>query len=200
MPSLSGFSGVGYTRGRPLHVQAAWYIVLNLIFIKWWLPARLRPHILRWFGAQVGSGVIIRPRARVHWPWKLSIGDHCWIGEEAWLLNLEPITISHDVCISQGAFLCTGSHDRRSPTFEFDNGPINIQAEAWIAARATVLRGVTVGQAAVVAAGSVAYADVPDHSVLTNVPNRLLREPTLTSARHPSDLPSTTPPSLRPRG
>ena len=125
----------GTTRGAPLAWQAAWFAVQHLVFVKWWFPARLRPHVLRAFGATIGRGVLIRHGVRVHWPWKLTIGDDCWIGEDAWLLNLEPITIGSDVCISQGAFLCTGSHNRRSPTFEFDNGPITIESGAWVAAQ-----------------------------------------------------------------
>ena len=49
------------------------------------------------------------------------------VGEGAWLLNLEPITIGHDVCISQEALLCTGSHDRHDPAFGYDNGPIVVE-------------------------------------------------------------------------
>ena len=94
------------------------------------------------------------------WPWKLVIGNHSWIGEEAWILNLEPVVIGHDVCISQGAFLCTGSHDINSPTFEFDNGPITISDEVWIGAQAMILRGVTIGRAAVVGARSKVTKDV----------------------------------------
>jgi putative colanic acid biosynthesis acetyltransferase WcaF len=92
---------------------------------------------------------------RVLWPWKLSIGDDCWIGEGAWLLNLEQITIEHDVCISQEAFLCTGSHRHRDPAFEHDNAPITIGVGAWIAARANALRGATVRPGEVVAAGAL---------------------------------------------
>ena len=170
MWSLRGFAGAGYDKGRPAHVQAAWHVVHNLVFVKWWLPARARPAILRAFGADIGERVLIRPRARVHWPWKLRVGDDCWIGEDAWLLDLEPITIGHDVCISQGAFLCTGGHDRRSPTFEFDNAPITIGDGAWVAARAVVLRGVHVGDEAVVGAGAVVHADVAPKSVVTAAP------------------------------
>ena len=103
----------------------------------------------------------------------------CWIGEDAWILNLEPITIGSDVCVSQGAFLCTGSHDRRSPTFEFDNGPITIESGAWVAAKAVVLRGVTVHSGAVVGAGAVVSADVPaEATVLAGVDTRPARIPT----------------------
>jgi putative colanic acid biosynthesis acetyltransferase WcaF len=157
---LGGFTGAGYDKGRSLAWQAAWFATQHLIFAKWWFPARLRPRVLRAFGATIGRDVLIRHGVRVHWPWKLTIGNDCWIGEDASLLNLEPITIGSDVCISQGAFLCTGSHDRRSPTFEFDNGPITIGDGAWVAARAIVLRGTTMYEGTIVGAGAVVARDV----------------------------------------
>ncbi|WP_211336658.1 DapH/DapD/GlmU-related protein [Luteococcus japonicus] len=97
----------------------------------------------------------------MHWPWKLVVGENCWIGVGAWLLNLEPITIGDDVCVSQGALLCTGSHDANDPAFEFDNGPIVLQDGSWVATRATVLRGVTVGTDAIVGATALVAKDVP---------------------------------------
>jgi putative colanic acid biosynthesis acetyltransferase WcaF len=154
-PRLRTFTGAGYDKGRSKLWQGVWFAVMNLVFAKWWLPSRLRPAILRAFGAKVGERVLIRARVRVLWPWKLEIGDDCWIGEGAWLLNLEQITIERDVCISQEAFLCTGSHRTADPAFEFDNGPIKISAGAWVAARATVLRGATIGPGEVVSAGLI---------------------------------------------
>lgn len=162
--SLAGFSGVGYDKGRGRLWQVTWLLVSGTVFARWWCPARLRVMILRVFGAEVGRGVLIRHRVRIHWPWKLTIGDNSWIGEEAWLLNLEPIAIGSDVCISQAVLLCTGSHDARSATFEFDNGPIRIEDGAWVATRATVLRGVTVGGDAVVGACALVTRDVPSGS------------------------------------
>ena len=61
---------------------------------------------------------------------------------------------------STGVLLCTGSHDHRSPSFEFDNAPIVVEDGAWAAARATVLRGVTVGREAVVGATALVTSDV----------------------------------------
>ncbi|MDI5969059.1 DapH/DapD/GlmU-related protein [Streptomyces sp. SL13] len=166
MRSLRGFTGAGYAKGRGVAGQALWFAVLNLVFTKWWFPPRLRPPLLRAFGATVGRRVLIRHRVRVQWPWKLTVGDDVWIGEDAWLVNLEPITIGSDVCVSQGALLCTGSHQRRSPTFEFDNAPIVLRPGSWVAARATVLRGVTVGEGAVVGAGAVAHRDLAPGATL----------------------------------
>lgn len=164
---LAGFTGAGYDKGRKPHIQALWLLISGLVVIRWWCPVPLRIAILRSFGARIGSGVLIRHGVRIHWPWKLTVGDDCWIGEGAWILNLEPVTLGHDVCISQDAFLCTGSHDLRSETFEFDNGPITVEDGAWVAARATVLRGCTIGRGAVVGATALVVADVPAGTIVT---------------------------------
>jgi putative colanic acid biosynthesis acetyltransferase WcaF len=160
-PRLAAFTLAGYDKGRGVLWQAAWFAVQSAVFSAWWFPRRLRPAVLRAFGATVGENVTIRHRVRVLWPWKLEIGQDTWIGEDAWLLNLEPIAIGADVCVSQGVFVCTGSHDRRSPDFRYDNGPIVVEDGVWLAAQSLVLRGVTVGRGSVLAARAVATRDVP---------------------------------------
>jgi putative colanic acid biosynthesis acetyltransferase WcaF len=158
--SLGRFTGAGYDKGRSKGIQILWFSVLNIMFLKWWCPPRLRPVILRLFGGRIGRRVLIRHRVRVQWPWKLEIGDDSWVGEDAWLLNLEPVRIGHDVCISQGALLCTGGHDPRSSSFEFANAPITVDSHAWIGAQSLVLPGVTVGEGAVVGARALVLRDV----------------------------------------
>lgn len=159
--SLARFRGDDYDKGRGPAWQVAWLLASGCVTTRWWCPVGLRMAVLRAFGADLAPGVLVRHRVRIHWPWKLSVGADSWIGEDVWLLNLEPITIGSDVCISQGVLLCTGSHDRDSPTFEYDNAPIVIADGAWVAARATVLRGVTVGAGAVVGATALVSRDVP---------------------------------------
>ena len=156
---LADFKGTGYDKGRSRHVQALWMATSGII-MNWWFPPKARLVVLRMFGAEIADGVLIRHRVRIHWPWKLSVGADSWIGEGTWILNLEPVTIGSNVCVSQDVFLCTGSHDRRSPSFEFDNGPIALKDGAWVAARATVLRGVTVGERSVVGATALVIKDV----------------------------------------
>lgn len=157
---LSGFTGRGYDKGRGRGWQAAWLCCQWALFRPAFVPARARSALLRAFGAQLGDGVLIRDNVTIHWPWKLTVGDHSWIGARTWILNLEPVVIGRDTCISQGVFLCTGSHDRHSPTFEFDNAPIRIGDEVWVAAQATVLRGVEVGDGAVIGACALVTRDV----------------------------------------
>lgn len=157
---LRNFSGAGYDKGRPKLIQALWVAASYLVVEQVWCPPGMRIMILRAFGAVIGDRVIIRHKVRIHWPWKLTIGDDVWIGVDAWLLNLEPISIGSNVCLSQGVLLCTGSHAPASPSFEFDNAPIRVLDGAWVAARATVLRGVTIGHDAVVGATALVTRDV----------------------------------------
>lgn len=163
---LSKFSGVGYDKGRSVGVQILWMIISGAILSRWWCPNSIRIQALRLFGAEIGRHVLIRHGVKIHWPWKLKVGDNSWIGEQAWILNLEPVEIGSNVCVSQGVFLCTGSHDRNSPTFEFDNGSIRVEDQVWIAARAAVLRGVTIGHHSTVGASALVTRHVPPGSTV----------------------------------
>ncbi|MCA8939886.1 MAG: putative colanic acid biosynthesis acetyltransferase, partial [Planctomycetes bacterium] len=86
----------------------------------------------------------------------LRVGSHVWIGEEAWIDNLDDVTLGDNVCISQGAYLCTGSHDATKPDFPLLLGPIVIEDQAWVCAKATVLQGCTLRQGSVLMAGALA--------------------------------------------
>lgn len=164
--SLAGFTGSGYDKGRPFPIQVLWLAVSTSVLGRWWCPNSLRIRVLRAFGATIGDGVLIRHGVRIHWPWKLTVGAHSWIGENVWILDLEPVTIGSDTCISQSVFLCTGSHDRRSATFEFENAPIVVGDRVWVAAQATVLRGVCIGDDATIGATALVTTDVREGATI----------------------------------
>jgi putative colanic acid biosynthesis acetyltransferase WcaF len=171
--SLGAFRIADYTPGRSAFICALWYVVSLVFFQSGWCPFYgPKRWLLRIFGAKVGRAVIIKPHVRIKFPWRCRIGDHCWIGEDVWIDNLAPVHLSNDVCLSQGAFLCTGSHDHLSPTFDLIVKPIVIEEEAWIAAKSIILQGVTVGRGAVVAAGSVVPRDVPSGVIVAGSPCR----------------------------
>lgn len=163
---LDRFSGAGYDKGRSAVSQVLWLVAQHVLVRPWWVPVSVRRWVLRRFGATIGTGVLIRHRVRIHWPWKLQVGDHSWIGEGVWILNLETVTIGSHTCISQDVLLCTGSHDRHSPSFEFDNGPIRIGDHSWVGARGTVLRGVTIGSGVVVGATALVIDDITDNTTV----------------------------------
>lgn len=164
---LSTFTKFGYDKGRGVFLQALWFAVLNLIFMKWWLPRRFRPLILKLFGAKIGENVFIRHKVRVLWPWKLAVGSNSWLGEDLWILNLEPVKIGEDVCLSQRVMLCTGNHDYKSQSFTYRNAPIEIGDGVWIAVDSLILPGVKVGQGATVLARSTIMNNVSDYSVVS---------------------------------
>jgi len=91
--SLAARRGRPYDKGRGFAAQALWVAVSTLIFTQVWCPNRLRCAILRWFGAAIGEGVLIKHRVTVQWPWKLSIGDNSWVGTGAELYNIDIIVI-----------------------------------------------------------------------------------------------------------
>ncbi|MEL6854950.1 MAG: WcaF family extracellular polysaccharide biosynthesis acetyltransferase [Cyanobacteria bacterium J06607_13] len=149
--------GPTYSPGAPLLQQLLWYYVGSPLCMSYLLPfSGLKVWLLRRFGATVGSGVRIKPGVRVKFPWRLSIADHAWLGEGAWIDNLAPVAIASHVCISQGTYLCTGNHDWRRPTFDLRVGAISIEEGAWLGARSVVGPGVTVGAGAVLSLNSVA--------------------------------------------
>ena len=164
---LNTFTKFGYDKGRGVFLQALWFAVLNLIFMKWWLPRRFRPLILKLFGAKIGENVFIRHKVRVLWPWKLAVGSNSWLGEDLWILNLEPVKIGEDVCLSQRVMLCTGNHDYKSQSFTYRNAPIEIGDGVWIAVDSLILPGVKVGQGATVLARSTIMNNVSDYSVVS---------------------------------
>ncbi len=171
---LDQFSAsVGLDRGRPAWFEALWYVVKCLVFLSPLpFPQGLKRRLLRAFGAQVGEGVVIKPRVNIHLPWKFSIGDHSWLGEEVFILNLEPVQIGSNACVSQRAFLCTGNHDYRRPDFAYRNAPITVGDGAWVGAQVFVVPGATIGQEAVVTAGSIVVGDIPARMVCSGNPCR----------------------------
>jgi putative colanic acid biosynthesis acetyltransferase WcaF len=155
-PDLKRYDNSWYDPGRSRLVQAVWFFLGLPVLRSPLLPfSGLRGRLLRLFGASIGVGVVIKPGVRVKYPWLLEVGDHTWVGEDAWIDNLAPVRIGSNVCISQGVYLCTGNHDWADPCFSLMVRTISIADGAWIGARAMLLPGVEVGECAVAAAGSV---------------------------------------------
>ena len=136
--------------------RVGWYVVSRIFFdtaIPW--PSALKALLLRAFGAEVGESVVLKPRVRIKAPWFLTVGDHAWIGEEAWIENVARVRVGAHACLSQGAFLVSGNHDWSSPTFDLRLGPIEVGQGAWVGAKAILCPGTEVGSHTVLQAGSV---------------------------------------------
>ena len=150
--------------------RSSWFLVGRACVASWIPGTSWRQWLLRLFGASIGFGGRIKPRVCITAPWNLSIGDHCWLGEELWIDNLATVVIGDHVCLSQGAYLCTGNHDYRSQQFDLRLGSITVHSEAWIAAKSVLAPGVTVGFGAIVSLGAVVLSDVPDRAIVRGNP------------------------------
>lgn len=161
----------GLERGRSKPIEATWHI-FKIIFIlssfPW--PYYIKVFVLRLYGARVGLGLVIKPRVNIHFPWKLELGDHVWIGEDSNILNLEMIIIGSHSCISQRVLLCTGNHNFRDPNFSYLNESIIIGSGVWIGAGAIVCPGVSIGDEAVAFAGSVVTSDIAENNLVAGNP------------------------------
>jgi putative colanic acid biosynthesis acetyltransferase WcaF len=148
----------------------AWGLVeLALVTNPLQISSRLRVMVLRGFGAQIGSGVIFRPRTRVRFPWKLTVGNDSWIGEGVWIHNQAQVTIGNDVVVSQDTFITTGSHAHRRD-MALITRPVHIDEGAWVTARCVVLGGSHIGRSALVQPLSVVRGEVPENAVAVGNP------------------------------
>ena len=111
---------------------------------------------------------MIRANVNVSFPWRLVVGDHVWIGEDVGILTLAPVAIESNVCISQRAYLCTGSHDFRREDFKLQLAPITVREGSWIAAASFIAPGVEIGSGAIVSAGVVFESVAPKTLVRGN--------------------------------
>lgn len=139
--SLANAPGERAAWGRPARTVYLWAIVeLLLVTNPWQISSRLRVKALRAFGAEIGHGVIFRPRTRVKFPWTLHIGNDCWVGEGVWFHNQDHIYLGNDGVISQDTFLTTGSHAHRRD-MALITKPIHIDDGCWVTTRCIVLVG-----------------------------------------------------------
>ena len=151
--------------------QVFWYLVSALLFKNPWIPVSgIKVFFLRLFGAKVGSGVVVKPCVNIKYPWKLAIGNNSWIGEKAWIDNLDQVSIGNSVCISQGAFLLTGNHDYKKITFDLLIAPIILEDGVWIGASAIVCPGIVCGTHAVLSVASVANKDLAPYFIYKGNP------------------------------
>lgn len=173
---LDQFNRSQFDRGKPMWVEAVWVVIQALLFSAWFPGSFWRRWLLKSFGAEIGTDVVIKPGVSVKFPWRLQIGNYSWIGEKVWIDNLADVTVGANVCISQGAYLCTGSHDVQDEQFRLITKPIVIEESAWISAFVKIAPGVTVRKASVVELGSVLTQDTEEASVYFGVPASFKRK------------------------
>ncbi|WP_228853139.1 putative colanic acid biosynthesis acetyltransferase [Aegicerativicinus sediminis] len=135
-----------------------------------------RRFLLRLFGAKIGKGVLIRPSVKIVYPWKVTIGDYSWIGDEVNLYSLGQIQIGKNTVISQKSYLCGGGHDYTNRNFPIYSKPIIIEDDCWISTDVYIAPGIRVGEGTVVGARSSVFKDLPAGKICYGSPAIVIKE------------------------
>lgn len=165
-----GFVGPTFTISNRLK-RAVWQF-LWLIAARWTPPPlhRWRIFLLRLFGAQVSWKAYIYPNVEIWAPWNLCVEDYGTLARGVVCYNIAPVKIETRAVVSQGAYLCTGTHDYRDSAFPLIAKPINIGVRAWVCANAFVGPGVTISEGAILAAAGVAFRNLEAWTIYVGNP------------------------------
>ena len=166
----SAHTGPSFSLGNRL-ARALWNLVYALFFRPSPRPCHAwRRRVLVLFGAKIAKGCHIYPKAQIWAPWNLDCHEEAGVANGAILYNQALITLGKRAVISQGAHLCSGTHDYESGGFELYAEPITVGDHAWLAAECFIHPGVTVGEGAVIGARSVVTRDMPEWMVCAGNP------------------------------
>ena len=105
---------------------------------------------------------------------EITIGDNCFFNHNCSLTAAENIVIGNQCMFANNFVVVDHDHDRKDGKIlkELVTAPVKIGNNVWCGANVTVLKGVTIGDGAVIAAGSVVNRDVAAYSVVAGVPAR----------------------------
>ncbi|HVM98101.1 MAG TPA: acyltransferase [Candidatus Acidoferrales bacterium] len=163
---------------------AIWYITFHTVYgLVKYLPM-LGGDIVRWavlklFLRRIEGWVWFRDNVTIWFPEGVSIGSGSMVGENCFLDGFSGLTIGRNVLIAHNASLIAEDHGfatrkipiRRQPK---TIGPVVVGDDVWIGCGARVLKGVTIGDGAIIAAGAVVTKDVAPYAIVGGIPARVL--------------------------
>lgn len=170
LSKASPFAGPSFNRRNRL-ARLAWQIVWLLLFRPTPPPLHAwRCWLLRCFGAKIGRQCHVYSDAQVWAPWNLQMGNYSCLGRRVICYSMAMVSLGDRVVVSQGAHLCTGTHDYSSPSFQLLAKPIHISSDVWICAEAFLAPGVTIGAKAVIGARAVVTRNQPPGMICAGNP------------------------------
>ncbi|MBS3915951.1 MAG: WcaF family extracellular polysaccharide biosynthesis acetyltransferase [Bacteroidetes bacterium] len=173
--NLQAFDNSWYHPGRGVFARSLWFVFE--VILESWLPGSMwRRMLLNAFGAEIGKRVVIKPRVRIKYPWRLTIGENSWIGEGVWIDNLGDVNIGANCCLSQGAMLLCGNHNYKKSGFDLMVGDITLEEGVWIGARALVCPGIHCGSHSILYAQSTATKNLEARKIYSGNPAQFVRE------------------------
>jgi len=163
-------------RGKNAFIVQTWWFV-QAVFFKTspQIMYGWRRFLLRLFGAKIGKNVIIRPSVTITYPWKVTIGNYSWIGDDVTLYSLGEIEIGNHVVISQKSYICAASHDHKKFNFPIYADKVTINDKCWLATDVYVAPGIIIGKGTVVGARSSVFKNLPEGKICVGSPAKIIK-------------------------
>lgn len=168
---------IRYSR-KIIFQRVVWNILWNLT-IRYFHRRVIKPweiFILKMLGAKIGLNCTIYPSARILIPSNLIMEDGACLANNTIVQNSAAVTLKRKSIVSQGTYLCCGSHDFTRKDFPNIRKPIVVGENAWIAAQCFVGPGVVIGEGAVVGARAAVFKDVEPWTVVGGNPARFIKK------------------------
>jgi len=124
---------------------------------------------------EIGQRCVFQRGVRISSRGGVRIGQNCNINHGVLLDGGGGLVIGSTVNISPEVLLLTTEHDPTHPTFRGRDRQVVIGDRAWIASRAIILPGTTIGEGAVIAAGAVTHGQIPPWTIVAGNPARVVK-------------------------
>jgi maltose O-acetyltransferase len=163
-------------------LQYLWFHFITLVTA--WLPdlrpvPQLRGFLLRPAFKSCGRNLQVAQRVTINFTNRLEIGGDVFLGMGCWINAAGGVVLENEVQLGPYAVLVTGNHTELGGSYRFGHSrlaPIRLCYGSWVAAHATVTKGVVMGRGALLAANSVATRDIPDFAIAGGVPARIIQK------------------------
>ena len=177
------------------HVQSSqynspWSVSLRIKMLVWeyvwlilcsWTPKPANRWRLLWlmiFGCKIYGKPFVHQRARIQIPWNLILHDHACLGDRANAYTLGVIEIFEHATVGQEVYLCTGTHAFNKPEMNLITSKITINKNAFLGVRAVIMPGITIGENAIIGAGSLVTKNVEKNTIVGGNPAQYIKNRT----------------------
>lgn len=145
------------------------------------LPPKERsriPALLKELLGKTGDSLWVEPPFHCDYGWNIEVGENFFANYNLTILDVGKVTIGKNVMIAPNVSIYTAGHpvhpDSRNSGYEYGI-PITIGDNVWIGGSVVILPGVTIGNNAVIGAGSVVTKDIPDNAIAAGSPCKVIR-------------------------
>lgn len=136
----------------------------------------LRSLMSRLVGYRVDDGFRLFPPVYTDFGKNIKIGKDVFVNSGCCFQDQGGVTLGDGCLVGHNVVFATLDHDKRpGRRGDMTAAPIVVGKDVWIGAHATILKGVTIGDGAIVAAGAVVTRDVPPNTIAAGVPARVVK-------------------------